>query len=88
MLDNALDHPAYVDKVQIKLQIHVLYLTPYKTSLLQRMVLYVICTFKAHYMLESFRKMVNVFVTYPDKTVKDYWLSFNIISVIQFIDAT
>jgi len=84
LLDNVSGHPANLAEVRTLLDVNIF--TRHQTSLFQPMDRGVIAEFKAYYLRQNFMELVRDFDR-SGKTMKDYWRPFDILKVINNIDA-
>jgi len=84
LLDNAPGHPQNLNEIRTPLDVKVVYMLPNTTSLLQPMDQGVIATFKAYYLRNTLMEMIRVLDS-SDKTIKDYWLGYDILKGIKNI---
>ncbi|XP_068226561.1 tigger transposable element-derived protein 1-like [Palaemon carinicauda] len=87
VLDNAPGHPPHLDDFHPDVQ--VIYLPPNTTSLLQPMDQGIIANFKKYYTRRTYRQALKaVDDETSNRTLKDFWKSYNIYDCVKNIHAS
>ncbi|XP_035913321.1 tigger transposable element-derived protein 1-like [Anopheles stephensi] len=85
LLDNAPGHP--IELYEVNPNIHVIFLPPRTTSLLQPMDQGVIAALKSYYLRRTFTHIVKTIDQNPTCSINDIWKNYDILSAIHNIAA-